>query len=132
MMNEESDLIVWLTEQLDREEAQAQYEADMSTDCGWRPSRVLEEIAAKKQILATHQHYIASSAGEVGCGICALNPRENVIEPEGWCATVRWLAAPLNANAGYRRTWAPKRNGGRSQMQMGSCLTEMTWRGRRV
>ena len=69
------------------------------------PARVLAEVDAKRRILAEHEHF--PTAGGFGCRICAYNGRDGVIEPEGWCATVRLLALPYADRPGYRDEWRP-------------------------
>jgi hypothetical protein len=107
------DLITWLRAQLDEDERVARAwlplgnptAADREHIARHDPARVLAEVDAKRRILDEHKTYDVHSG--FGCGICAFNGWDKVIEPEGWCTTVRLLALPYADRLGYRSEWAP-------------------------
>lgn len=72
------------------------------------PARVLREVAAKRGILAEHQHEkVEYPAGghPFGCGLCEYD-REYGMNGDGWCKTVRLVAAAWSDHPDYRQEWA--------------------------
>lgn len=69
----------------------------------WDPARVLADVAAKRAILAAHEHgeprgYVLGSG--FGCLICSRDSMGDP-QPDGWCATVTALAAPFKDHPDY-------------------------------
>lgn len=71
----------------------------------------LRFIRAARAILAEHAHergrsYLETPDGPVqGCVICGLD--DGVVFHDGWCKTVRHLAAIWDGHPGYRPEWKP-------------------------
>ena len=70
------------------------------------PARVLREVAAKRAILAEHLHVKTSGSPGFGCRICHQD-RDYGIYGEGWCGTIRPVAAVFSDHPDYRPEWSP-------------------------
>lgn len=69
--------------------------------------RALREVAAMREIVQIHKHVEATlGARGIGCMVCARF--EYGIAPEGWCATIRAIAAIWSGHPDYDPAWAPE------------------------
>lgn len=111
----------------------APYDGDLSWELrqylsALGPKAVLDDIAAKRRILALHEHqrfaalpsewpdhwkvetlqaFPGTAEPYVGCVRCDWNSDFDVVEPDWWCEHVRLLALPYAALAGYQERWRP-------------------------
>lgn len=78
-----------------------------------RPDRILREVAAKRRIVDAHPidddlSEYARSCGvglSFGCGVC--HEWDGVVTGDGYCGTLRLLAAPYSDHPDYNPDWAP-------------------------
>lgn len=72
-------------------------------------ARVLREVAAKRAILAEHPHERmggrTARREDVGCTLCGQD--DGVQWHEGWCATIRALAAVYADHPEFDPAWKP-------------------------
>lgn len=111
------DLVRWLGEQLDEDEADVRrgylkaeplpdYDGwDKSTTAGLPPvvaARVLREIDAKRQLVEQHRPV---GYGDVCLSYCRTRTPS---QPQAWpCLTLRLLALPYADRPGYQESWRP-------------------------
>lgn len=71
------------------------------------PNRVLAECAAKRRIVALHEHDLSGTYGSIpGCWCCD-DDRDYGLIPAGWCETLRALAVVYADHPDYRPEWSP-------------------------
>lgn len=98
------DIIPWLHQQLDAEEADCRYNEDMSVDAGWNPRRVLGVVQAHRAILNEHSTEWPGTGFQY-CRVCQdRSAHEAAPSP---CLTVRLLALAYAHRPGYQESWRP-------------------------
>jgi hypothetical protein len=71
------------------------------------PRDTIARCDAELAILDEHQAYPATYPGEYdfGCPRCSPHAGDGIVDPPGWCPTVKHLASGYQFRPGYQEAW---------------------------